>query len=609
MSRILPFRSLTNRIFAATALLVVLAVGFTAVFVTYRVTAEAEAEVRRGLSESAGAVERRAETLSETFVLLARLVADLPRLKAAMATGDAPTVQPVAEEYLGALRQASLVAVTDARGRTLALAGSNAGSGTDAATWPAVKSAITGAVGVAYEPHPAGILQIVSVPVTFGRESPDVAGTLSVGFLLDTQLAAEFKALTGSEISFGLGGRIRASTLPQSHWAPLGASLAAGGLAEFTIDDNDYVALSQPVRQPGGAAGAGGGPAVVVARSRTERLRFLRTIQTVTLVTVIAAVLAATGLSYAVARTVTRPLAALTRTMRDVAATGDLTRTIPVKSGVWEDEDATVLASTFNTLIDSIARFEREATQRERLSALGRLSSVIAHEIRNPLMIIKASVRTLRDPGAPAALVSEAAADIDGEVQRLNRLVNDVLDFARPIRFEWHQTDVNALCEQAATVVRTTEPGVAVGVSLAPNLAPIVSDGERLRAVLVNALANACQAVRRSRGAEGVGQDADAPLVVVSTEQAPDGLRIFVRDRGVGIDPILLPRVFEPFVTTRRGGTGLGLAIAKNVVEGLGGTITLRNRPDGGAEVAVTLPSNPPDGPPATPGLRPLRTA
>jgi len=195
-------------------------------------------------------------------------------------------------------------------------------------------------------------------------------------------------------------------------------------------------------------------------------------------------------------------------------------------------------------------------------------------------------------------------------VQRLNRLVNDVLDFAKPIRFELHSTDVNALCQQAAAAVRTTESGVPVGVTLAPGLAPIISDDERLRAVLVNALANACQAVRRAHGADTASGGPDGPLVVVSTEAAPSGgLRIFIRDRGQGIDPILLPRVFEPFVTTRRGGTGLGLAIAKNVVEGLGGTITLRNRPDGGAEVAMSLPSRPPDGPPATPGLQPQRTS
>jgi signal transduction histidine kinase len=106
------------------------------------------------------------------------------------------------------------------------------------------------------------------------------------------------------------------------------------------------------------------------------------------------AVLAATVLSYGIARTVTRPLGIITATMRDMAATGDLTRRIPIPAAPqWEDEDARLLASTFNTMTDSIARFQREAAQRDRLSALGRLSTVVAHEIRNPLMIIKAALR------------------------------------------------------------------------------------------------------------------------------------------------------------------------------------------------------------------------
>ena len=89
-----------------------------------------------------------------------------------------------------------------------------------------------------------------------------------------------------------------------------------------------------------------------------------------------------------------------------------------------------MLASTFNTLTDSIARFQREGAQRERLSSLGRLSTVIAHEIRNPLMIIKGSLRTLANQDASQADTAQALADVDEEVARLNRIVNDVLDFA-----------------------------------------------------------------------------------------------------------------------------------------------------------------------------------
>ena len=151
--------------------------------------------------------------------------------------------------------------------------------------------------------------------------------------------------------------------------------------------------------------------------------------------------------------------------MRHIAATGDLTRKIATKrQGRWDDDDAHMLATTFNTLTDSIDRFQREAAQRERLSSLGRLSTVIAHEVRNPLMIIKGALRTMARDGATAVDVRDAAKDIDEEIERLNSLVNDVLDVARPIRFDPAPTDINAVCRdavQAASAGRVNGPVVA----------------------------------------------------------------------------------------------------------------------------------------------------
>ncbi len=215
------------------------------------------------------------------------------------------------------------------------------------------------------------------------------------------------------------------------------------------------------------------------------------------------AVLAATILSYAVARTITRPLATITNVMREMSATGDLTRKISLRRAAsWEDEDAKLLATTFNTLTDSIARFQREAAQRERLSALGRLSTVIAHEIRNPLMIIKASLRTLANEHVSRAEIKQALTDVDEEVVRLNRIVNDVLDFARPIRFDYAPADVNALCadvEQATRGRRSARCNVVIKPD--PALGPIVTDAERLRTALVNILTNARHAVAARQSA------------------------------------------------------------------------------------------------------------
>ncbi len=177
--------------------------------------------------------------------------------------------------------------------------------------------------------------------------------------------------------------------------------------------------------------------------------------------------------------------------------------------------------------------------------------------------------------------------DVDEEVERLNRIVNDVLDFARPIRFDYAPADVNALCADAEQATRAAATGVTATVSLDPALTLFVTDAERLRTALVNILINARHAVAARRQSEG-GFTGGGPDIELETSASP--LRITIRDRGIGVKPDDLPRVFDPYFTTKRTGSGLGLAIAKNIVEGMGGSLALESRPGGGTEIRIDLP-------------------
>src|SRR5262249_36605711 len=145
------------------------------------------------------------------------------------------------------------------------------------------------------------------------------------------------------------------------------------------LPSDEYVVVSQPLASTGSVLSSGSRPAVVILRSRADQRQLLQSIHAALGVTALIAVAAATLVSFAVARTITRPLAAITDAMRQVAATGDLTRKIALSAERrWDDEDARLLATTFNTLTDSIARFQQEISQKERLFSLGRLSTVIA---------------------------------------------------------------------------------------------------------------------------------------------------------------------------------------------------------------------------------------
>jgi signal transduction histidine kinase len=552
--------SLTNRLFVAMAGLTVLSIGASTYYAVSAVTAQAEGELRRGLAEAETLVEEYRRLLLDHFTREARLVADLPLLKAAVATNDPPTVGPIAETFREQLG-AGLIVVSGSSGSELAR--------------------IT-------TPAEGGLLQEVSTPIWIDPSAPQVLGRLTVGFWLDARIASRFRELTNSEIAFGAGDGIRTSTLPQELWPQLVPLLAADGVTRtISVGGQDYIATTTALDRRPGTANADA--RTIILRSRTERLQFLSGVYRTVVLVAVGAVLIAILASYAIARTVTRPIGAVVDAMRQAGSTGDLTHRLPLTTPApWEDEDARVLATTFNGMTESIARFQREVAQRERLSSLGRLSAVIAHEIRNPLMIIKTTLRGLRRETASRSEIEAAVADIDGEVVRLNRLVSEVLDFARPLSFEYARLDLNALCADAARAVWAGASTFPVELALSPGAGTIETDGERLRMALVNVLTNARQAVESREEGEA------ARVLLRTAPAAPGRVRIEVHDTGPGIPPENLPRIFDPFYTTRTSGTGLGLALTRNIIEGLGGSISIRSAHGKGTEVVIDLPAGAP---------------
>jgi signal transduction histidine kinase len=571
------FSSLTNRIFFATALLAVLSIGVAIYIVNRAVTKQGALELQRGIDEAATLVDEYRKFSYETFGRDARLIADLPVLKAAVDTRDPATLEPIAREYQNQLANADLFAIADNRGNVLVRLGTS--DVPDEALAAAATIGRTEATERdAFWPEQHGILLIKSVPIWIDKRQPDVLGTLILGASLDDRQALRFKTRTNSEIAFGVNGTIKAATLPESTWPALASLLGRPGVrSRITLNGEDYLTYATPL----GPSGPRGQPIGIVLRSQRERLLFLRQLHTRLGLTAVVAVLVSILLSYAVARTVTRPVEAITSTMREMAASGDLTRRIPVSpDGRWQDEDARLLATTFNSMTDSIERFQREASQRERLSSLGRLSTVVAHEIRNPLMIIKTSLRTLRREDAGPEQAKIAAKDIDEEITRLNRIVSEVLDFARPIKFELAPGDLNAVSADAARAVGAAHANARIRLELDPALPPVTTDVERLRQALLNILGNAVQAV--------AGRQADIRLRTQRID--PRRLAIVVSDNGSGIAPEDMPHLFDPYFTTRRTGTGIGLAISRNIIEGLGGRITVASERDRGTEVRIELP-------------------
>lgn len=225
-------------------------------------------------------------------------------------------------------------------------------------------------------------------------------------------------------------------------------------------------------------------------------------------------------------------------------------------------------------------RLEAELRRAERLAALGRLVTGVAHELRNPLAIIKAAVQVMEEELHHVPEVQDYARVIKEQVGRQNRVLQELLEFGRPSRGVVQPLNANRLVEGILTFAQPLlrQQGVELHLALAENLPQVEGDGEKLKQVFLNLILNAVQAM------PGGGK---------LTIETGGSDRVFVRftDTGAGIEPGDLPHLFDPYYTTKKNGSGLGLAIAHRIVELHGGHIEVESEPGRGASFTVWLPA------------------
>lgn len=249
------------------------------------------------------------------------------------------------------------------------------------------------------------------------------------------------------------------------------------------------------------------------------------------------------------------------------------------------------LSETLSETNRRLQRAEAEARRSERLAALGQLSAGLAHEIRNPLGVIKGSAELLQQKlqGTPP-LVNELAGYISSEVIRLNALVARFLEFARPSRLDLRPDRMPEIVDEALESVRAQFPNAPVEVQrhYAEGLPEILVDRQLCERVFINLITNAYQAMdgregrlRLSIGAESSGLE--------------KGVLVSVEDTGPGIPPELQGQIFNPFFTSKKDGVGLGLSIAAKIVDDHRGWIQLKSQPGEGAGFRVFLPQTPED--------------
>lgn len=237
------------------------------------------------------------------------------------------------------------------------------------------------------------------------------------------------------------------------------------------------------------------------------------------------------------------------------------------------------LAETLAETNRRLKEAQAEARRSERLAALGQLSAGLAHEIRNPLGVIKGSAEMLTQKLADAnPLATELAGYISTETNRLSALVTRFLDFARPLHADLTPTDISAVLDRALNDVAQFWKGAPVKVEkqYQSSLPQVPLDEALCEQAFVNLVQNAYDAMSASGGGE---LRLTAARARRDTREAAnvDGVEIRIADSGPGIPPELREQIFNPFVTTKKSGVGLGLSIVSKIIDGHHGSIRVEN--------------------------------
>jgi two-component system, NtrC family, sensor histidine kinase HydH len=234
------------------------------------------------------------------------------------------------------------------------------------------------------------------------------------------------------------------------------------------------------------------------------------------------------------------------------------------------------LAKANRDLQDSFEQVRRA----DRLSAIGQLSASLAHEIRNPLASIDGAANLIESSQTSDEMRRSSFAIIHKEIQRLSRLLTNLLDFARPRKPEFEAVEPGRLFDAIINLTghSAEQKGIGISKDVSSSVPAFECDPEQMKQVIFNLTINAVQAMTNP------GQ------VVLAAQQSGASVVISVRDQGPGIPEEDLNKIFDPFFTTKDAGTGLGLSVVHQIVTQHGGTVTAQRNPERGMTFSLALP-------------------
>lgn len=502
--------------------------------------------------------QARAEELTSISLVLSRM----PDIRAAFGTGDPATIQDTAREVWAKLeKRGTLFAVADPVGGVIAQVGSDkllpqlSFVPKAAETFP--KQA-RGFVTLGDQ-----LYQIVLTPIYIATAQDEaLLNVLMVGIAVDSEHAAELKQATGgSDFVFAAGNRVAASTLNTEDAAQFaeGPPRPAG---ELRLEKEEYYAATFPLTDiQGREVGR-----LSILRSFEAARERIGAIRTKLIALWVAAIAAGLIVTYWLTRRLLRPVANLALAAQEIGQ-GNLRVYVPVQGG----GEIASLAASFNTMSANLSKAREELIAQERISTIGRLSTSIIHDLRNPLAAIYGGAEMLVDRELSDSQVQRLAKNIYHASRKVQDMLLELADVSQG------RGHARELCRLREVVQAAYEPLAASAEASKVNVQIDVAgevelplDRWPMERVFQNLIGNAIEAMP------------DGGTVRVQMETADESVTVVVRDTGPGIPAGIAGDLFQPFVTAgKKNGVGLGLALSRKTVVAHGGDLSVESSPVG----------------------------
>ncbi|HEY0797369.1 MAG TPA: ATP-binding protein [Acidisarcina sp.] len=526
------------------------------------------------LNHSLGTFRNIAHQRNQMLAREAALLADLPSLKALMATQDAETIRDGSHEFW-TISGADFFALTGQSGNLFTYSSNTSLNGA------LVANALQSCMNNLDEPCRIAVeksLYELSVrPIYFGPPSNgSQLGYVIIGYAIDPQVAREVSEAAEADVAFVVNGEVAAATLLQgrlnefrSQSQTLGSSTTP---REIWLGKEAYMMIASPLPAQGEAR-----VQLVVLTSYDRASEYLRSVNRWLLGLGLSALLIGLLLAAAISRTVTRPLEALAAGARALGQ-GNFDYSL-TSGGAVEVRD---LALTFEIMRDELRRTQGELIEAERLATIGRMASSVSHDLRHHLSAIYANAEFMSLARTSSEERSDLLAEVQEGVQGMTDLIESLLLFSQAGQ-ALHLTyePIIVLVERTIHTVRQHPQGRDVEIRTALTSVDAWVDSRKLGRAIYNLVLNACQAAR-SGGAPA--------LVIITLVEDNESFEICIADNGAGVPASIRDTLFQPFISSgKENGVGLGLTLAHHIAQEHGGEVRLEATAPGKTIFSIVL--------------------